>query len=688
MAEVERKFTAWLQQRQAHEPQWFMNAAFFRGQQGVTWSAIDNRLVSAPSINPNRTKRQINRLFAKVRARRAKFLKNRPTWVVVPATTDIKDKLDARATGKVLDYIWRRAHLDARYRDAVLWAETASRGYWWFHWNPDTIGRVLQDDPMGGPKKVQEAVVGDVEIEVGSPFEVLVGDPGAGSLSGQYEIIRVKERSLAYVRERFPEKGQFVAAESPGQTFSYETQISSLNTTSGVLGSSGGITTAEKNRDADGSESSVIVKEYFRRPSADLPKGKYCVVANNVLLKEEDELPFGFYDMDNPFPCVEFVDIPTVGQYWGTTVIEQLIDLQREYNGIRSMISTNIKLMGHPKVFVPKQAQIPEGAWTPDAGEIIEYNARPGMPEPKPWIPPNIIGDAWKMIDLLRSEFDDVSQIYPSAEGKAGGSSGFETNLLQEAADAVHAPDLRCHELAIEESAFKVRRIVKQGYQLPRLITVTSASYNPEMFEFGAAEVDEYADIIVQAGSALPMLKGARIQAALDLFAKGVLGDPADPQVRRRLLNNLELGGMDDIYEYNRVDEDMINIENAMAEDGSPLPQPRFFENHQEHWTGHINKLKSPSVLSWPPEARMELLKHSILHSKYINQAAAYQMSIEAGLEGLIPPPPPVALPVPGSDGQPGQGGPPQQAQAAPSPSNGLAEAPDQTPAAGTPFSS
>ena len=694
VGEIERKFGEWKQDRQIHEPQWYINVAMFRGNHEVRWSPLDNRLLSSSSVIPQRTRRHINRLFAKVRARRAKFLKNRPTWVVIPASSDIKDKLDARATGKVLDYLWRKLRLEVRFEEALIWAEGCSRGYWWLGWNAEAIGRVRmpQQDPTTGEatNEISEAVVGEVTVEAGSPFEVVVGDPGQSNLSRQDEMIRTKERTLDYIISAYPDRGHLVTAQGSGDTFQYEYQISTLSNTTGAFGGGGAADRMSHKRDEKGSPNSVVLMEYFHRPSSTYPKGKYCVIAGGVLLKEQDELPFGFWDLDNPFPCIEFVDVPVAGQYWGPTVLEQLIDIQREYNGIRSMISTHIKLMGHPKIFVAKQHQLSEGAWTPDAGEIIEYNARPGIKEPFPWIPPIIVGVAWIMIELLQNEYDDVSQIYPASEGKSAGTeSGFHANLLQEASDLVHGPDVRAHELAIEEAAVKIRRIIKAGYTIPRLITITSSSYQPEVMEFSADDVDDYADIVVQAGSALPMLKGARIQAALDLYAKGVLGDPADPEVRRRLLNVLDMGGMEDIYEYARIDEDMINIENAQAEDGVTVPQPRFFEDHLKHWTGHINKLKSPAIMHWPSEARMELLAHSILHAKYINHAAAYQMSIEADLEGLIPPP--IVMGLPGAPGgMPGDPNAQQQAQppqpgGQTSPDTGFNEAPDLTPAAGTP---
>lgn len=677
VSEVERKFSAWRRDRHYQEPQWFVNAAFFRGNHNVHWSAIDNRLITMPVVHPGRAKKQINRIFAKVRARRAKFLKNRATWIIVPARSDLKARQDARATGKVLDYIWRKLHMEKKYTKALEWSETCAKGYWWFNWDAEQIGRVTTTDPATGQKTISEAIVGEVVVEVGSPFEVLVGDPGASTLAEQEEMIRVRERPISYVRDRWPDRGDLVSAESSGDTFQYENRIANLNPSAGLFGSPVA-SISERSHDSTGEMKTVVVKEYFARPNGDYPKGRYRVCAGGVLLHAVDELPFGFYDMENPFPCVEFADVGHAGQYWGTTVLEQLIELQREYNGVRSMISTQIKLMAHPKVFVAKQHQIPEGAWTPDAGEIIEYNARPNVPPPTPWIPPNIAADAWHVIDLIRSEFDDITQIFPSGEGKTGAAqSGFQTNLLQEASDAVHAPDIRSHELAIEEAAYKIRRIVKQGYDIPRLITVTSSSYDPEVFEFSSAEVDEYADIIVQAGSALPMLKGAKIQSVLDLYAKGILGNPQEASVRKKVLNVLDLGGMDDIYESARLDDDMINIENSQCEDGQvPLAEPRFYEDHTAHYQGHINQLKSPSVMNWPSQNRMALLSHAILHAAYINQAAAFQMAAEAGMPGLVPPPQPQAMP--GAQGPPGM--PPGGAPPGAPPPAGPPEGPTTAP--------
>ena len=46
--------------------------------------------------------------------------------------------------------------LEAKYREARIWAEKAGRAYWWFYWDPDLLGRVMMDDPTapGGPERL------------------------------------------------------------------------------------------------------------------------------------------------------------------------------------------------------------------------------------------------------------------------------------------------------------------------------------------------------------------------------------------------------------------------------------------------------------------------------------------------------------------------------------------------------
>lgn len=685
IAEVNKKFDQWRQDRRIHEAQWFINAAFLRGNQYVEWDAYRQTLTTTPAPS-HRQRLKINRVLPKFRARLAKFLKTRPQPVVIPASTDREDRLNARATQKVLDYLWRKLRLETKYRDALVWSGTAGKGFWWFYWDGQKTARVQQQTEFG--PQTTEAMLGDVAIEVGTPFEMLVADQSCSRLEEQPAIMRARRRAVDEVQTRYPKLKKFIKADSTAQElFHYERQIGQLNS----KGSGGaGFSDSAKNEDEKSQSTHVVVKELFERPCGAYPKGRYTVVAGDILLRTEEALPYEF-DAEHPYPVVEFADVQLAGQFWPTTLVEQLIFLQREYNLIRSKIAEQLRLMAFPKLLAAKQHQIPPGAWTSEPGEFVEYIALPNIPPPMPWHPPNIAGDAWKTLELIKSEFEDLTHIYASVEGQVGGSqSGFQTNLLQEAADSVHAPDIRGHEIAIEQAALKMRTLMKLGYTVPRLITIAGRNLEPEVIEFSADSIDENADIVVQAGSAMPMLKAQKIQSVLELWKAGVLGPADDPEVRRRALGLLEMGEFEAMMEQERTDEDQARLENAEILKGNPIAPPQFYENHDIHYQGHTLQLKSAEMRHQPDQVKLALVAHVIQHMEFINPMGAFQLAQQYGLDGLIPPPPPPPMlgpggpppggpapPPPGPHQGPGGGPPPPnsqipQAAAAPPPPSQL----------------
>lgn len=664
-AETREKRLRWRTERQVHEQEWFINAAMFRGNQYVEWDDRFQRL-QVPKAPPHRVRLKINRLQAKIRARLSKFLKNRPRPIVVPATNEYQDYLNAKATQRVLDYLWRKLRLEHKYKDALLWAMVAGKGFWWFHWDPTSIARVVSKNEAGIPVYSDEPL-GDPQIEVGSPFEVLVADPGIPDIADQPEIMRIKLRKLEDMRARYPELAdKFQASEGEESFFTYERQIAGLNPYSFSSG-------AKENR-----QDLVLVTEHFIAPCAKYERGQYRVLVGDVTAKVEDSLPYGFADLPNPFPVVEFFDVKVPGQYWCPTVCAQLIDLQREYNLMRSKLAENLRLMAHPKIIVAKQHQLPKSSWTSEAGEIIEYVAIPNLPPPAPWVPPNVAADLWRNVELLQKEFDDVTQIFPASEGRVGtATSGFQTNLLQEATDSVHAPDIRQAEISIEEASLKLRRMAKLGYDVPRLISAAGRDYAPEIFEFVSDQIDEMADVIVEVGSALPTLKAAKQDAVMNLFKVGMFGDPADPQVRGKAMSLLELGSLEEGFDFQKTDENQSRMENKTIGEGSPIDIPHFWENHQVHYDVHTHMLKSPESKGWRPEQTRALIAHTILHARFINPQSAMQVAMEEGIQEVIPaiqamlPPPMPQMP-----GGPPQGGPPPGGPAPPPP--GPPPPPDQ----------
>ena len=650
VSSTNEKFELYRSDKRAHEVIWFITSAFTRGLQYVIWNDYLQKL-EQKDAPPHRIRLTINRMLPKYKARQAKFLKNRFDPQVVAASTDPEDQMNAKATKQALDYILRKEHFERKYREALNWSNICGKAFMWFYWDENKPARIK--DPQTG-QAVQD-IMGDVAIEVSSPFEVLVADQSISYIGKQPEIMRVRQVSLDDIYARYPNlKGQIQPEEATPEIFQYQRQMSTVTT----KGTGMGLGNASSNDNAKKGET-ALVKEHFTAPCGKYPKGRYVVVIGTTLAKYVPELPYEFaYTQNNPYPCVEFPDNDLAGQFWPPTLLEQLIGVQKEYNLLRSKLAEQSRMMAHPKVMVPAQSQFPENAWTSEAGEVIRYLSAPGLPAPQVINFPNIAQDIWNALKLIKEEFDDITNLYPASQGAVGqASSGFQTNLLQEAADSIHAPDIRLHELAMEEACYKIRKLMQLGYDVPRLMSITSKNLLPNVIEFSQENIDESAEIVVWTGSALSNSPAVRTQQVLELWGSGLLSGNGDPERIRQTLKLINVNGIGELQETTARDEEAARLENEAVKNGNPLNRPMPWENHQIHWETHADFLKSPESKLLDPQLYSSLVEHLIFTERYINPNQAITTAMELGRQDLIPELQPPAPPQPP---QPPQPGPPQ----------------------------
>lgn len=627
-ATVEQAYEFGKRTRLPYERMWYTMHAAIRSNQYLVWSDGEERLV-APIKVPNRIRLTINRMQSLWKARLSKFVKNRPIAIVVPSTLDVQDKLDARLTTKAIEYQWRMGHLEKLYAQTAAMAGIYGRAYWFYHWNPDKLARVKVK--VGDEEFVDVAPVGDIEVELVSPFQVFVGDPSISELALQPWILRVRNVGMDAVRRRWPH-AKDIASESTAlnEALNYQYRIGALNPTTA------GASVTESGQEAVGNDSAILY-EYYEHPSPTYPKGRYIARVKGMTLEVTESLPFGFSDLYNPYPATDFPDQVFPGQFYIPAVLETVLPLQREYNLFRSKIAEQVRLQAHPKIMVATQHRLAPNVWTPDAGEIVEYVGVPGLDKPFIVPPPQISADVWHGVELMQKEMSDVTNIHPESMGQiAGSTSGFQTNLAQEASDAVHAPDIRQHELAVEEVGLKLRRLMKRGYSLERMMSIAGHQMQPEVFQFSTENIDDQAEIRVETGSALPTLKAAKIQMISELWKAGLLGSPQNPEDVRQVRILLEMGTIEEQFDYDRQDEEAARLENAAFERGKETHKPEFFENHAIHYRQHTTALKAPSSQGWPQDRRIALIRHTIEHAKYLNPQTALAIANEYGLTDLV----------------------------------------------------
>jgi len=648
VAETNSKYARWRNDRRPLESTWFYNAALIRGLSNTKWNPVMNVLESKKTP-AHRSRESINIILPKVKAKLSKFLKSRAIPVVNSASTDHEDILNAKATTRMLEYQWDRLMLEEKYEEALLWSMQTGKCFWWMYWNETALGQIKEPAGVIGKETIHDVPLGDVGVELGTAFEVLVADPGVTRIQNQPEIMRVKVRPTKDTEKSFglPE-GSLKAEVKESELFQYQRQIASLGAkqVTGMF--------AEHSNGND-TPTHSIVKELFSAPCAAYPKGRYIVVVGDKWVNKPQgqvdemgqetapeyphaELPYGLSNTASPYPVVEFADTLTAGQFWPTTMVEQLSGIQRLYSRMRNQMDEHSKLQLHPWIFIPKQAQVHPDAFGSEAGQKIPINWQPGMPHPQQWIvrPEPLSGDAYRMLDILRNEADLLSNLSPASLGQVGSTSGFETNLLQEAADSVHSPDIRRNELSLRDAAYKIRRLVKMGYDIPRLITITGRDGAPEVFEFSNEQVDEHANIHIDTGSALPQQKHAKIEAILKLDERGLFGPAGDPARNRKVLKALDMGSSQEDVDLLGVDEDHARLENLAFTRGEQVEDPQPWENADLEYEIHTSLLKSPEIKSWTPEMRTALVRHVILHVAWKNPQSALQLAANFGMQDVV----------------------------------------------------
>lgn len=571
----------------------YINLAYFIGQQ---WIAVDpnNKQLYVPPKKSNEVRYIANKIQPIVRTEFSKLIKNKPICNVVPFSSNDDDIQSAHLGEKVcqaLDF-----QMDLSEADKELIMNSLCFGISWVKpfWNP-SLGVDL-----GG---VHE---GDTDKDIVSPFE-LVWDNSAKKWSEVKWCCHLKTRTTDYVEEVYKKK---VAPEKGISTSNiFDTKLQNLNNIGGIQYKE------EKN--------SVVVKEYWEKPTSKYPKGRRITVANGVLLLYLEDIGFGEQDKtERILPFFPFIHIIIPGRVAGQSIIENLIPIQRERNKSRSQIIKNKDLIGSPPWVAEEGSLINdiEG----EAGEIIYYDADAKIP-PHMEQPPSMSADVYKNIDQCDEELFFISGQGETSHGSLPNGqklSGVGLSILQEQDDTKLSPTTQNFERCKAQYMSYILKIVKFKYDIERTIKFVGTANQLEAVTFKGSDLTS-TDVRVVAGSALPQSKAAKQDFVFSLIDKGILNAQNDQQ---KILNLLELGTTDSLYDDYSIDYNHALGEVDKWKKGDISPIVRDFYNHDVHIKVHDKFRKSDEYEQLPPEYQQYIDMHVQQHKDFIQQSIAAMM--------------------------------------------------------------
>lgn len=646
-----RKLVSWVkseyekakQARKQEELDWYLQLAFYNGNQYHEWSKVNNNQVLQEPPNPQGSPRiTINRIEPIIRTEIAKTSSGRPTATVVPASNDDEDLMAAQAAEQVWQAMYDKGNFQTDIiQKSEFWRATCGNAFIKTYWDGSKkeVSPKIEQNPFTGERSVTQEVtaVGDVAHEVVSPFHLFVPDLAEENIEAQPYIFNVYTKSEQWVRSNF---GAVLPSDfTPAKVSATEIMDAALFDVKGG-------NTAKPD--------SVLVIEAWIKPNSCpmLPKGGLVTIVDSEIVQLADN---GIPYVHKTYPFAHTYSIPT-GRFYRRSVIKNLIPIQRELNRTRSQIIQAKNLMAKPQMFYAEGSTDPKKI-SSRAGIYIPVRPGFSFPQPVPIQPlPNYV---LQEVERIQADFEDISGQHQVSRGQSGGvTAATAINYLQERDDAYLTTVFSSIEAAVEKVAKQSISLFIQYVQSPRLIKTVGLDGAFDASVLAGADIATGNDIRIESGSALPTSKSAR-QALITEWMKMQFISPQDG------LRILDMGMLKSFYNLMKIDENHAQRENLMMKrltdqdiqqfqqqweqgaaagepdkvvpgqvdaEGQPIPlavpaviQVHDYDNHAVHIEMHNRFRKSQAFDTLPDAVRAEFQKHISMHEAALQQKMMQQ---------------------------------------------------------------
>lgn len=602
--------------RQRYEPQWYLNLAFYLGDQWVFWN---RGRIDKPVVPKHRILLVENRIMPVVLTRLARKTKQRPVWTCVPNSPSDVDIDGAELAQNVIESKWREYFMEDKLFTALGWADICSAGFWKTTWDStigdkltvvidengepvqDQMGRLMRADQVPPQllqgKQTKTIFQGDVVVETRSPFELLP-DPMAESLEECEWIIEEVIQSEDWVKSHY------------GVDLTGDTEVSAGPADSRYFPSwQMGASTSYKG---------VKIRELWVKSCPSYENGKHVVWAKDKILLDED----------NSYKCLPYImfkGVPVPGRFWPSSVVEQLREPQIELNKIKSQIRENAQRIGSPALLKDRFSNT---KYTGVPGEEISYDATSPNSVPRYLEPPNMPPYVIQEIDRIEDAIQELSGQHEvtGASVPAGVTAASAINLLQEADDTRLGPTISEMETQLGYAGRQVLELVAQYYAEERMLKMVSPDSNYDFVSFKGEMLHGNTAVEVQAGSAFPQSKAAKqaaIQQYLTMFLQN--GQQIPDRTMRRLVRDYQAGALEAFVEDVSHDTSQVNREHRLMYQGQPLPI-NSFDNDDFHLAEHSDTMKSNRFFRLDPRMQAIWYAHVQLHQQRVDAKMQQQL--------------------------------------------------------------
>ena len=533
---------------------WATSLAFFCGEQWRSWDDRQRRLVQPTRIPSWRVLPVYNQLPGVVDMAAAKLSRARQLpRARADEANDPEDLRRAQLGTQALRGWWHHEDLELLEHEANVGRIILGCSFFHLYWDPNRLVKVPVPDLATGRMRAELAPVGQVCVEVLTPFDVFP-EPGESWRDISWCIV-ARKRPLHWFRSVFGEAGARIEAEA-GEA---------ENVYSGLIpGSDGGGAPPP----GDGM---ATLKTYYEKPCRAYPQGRTVMVAGEQVLFQKDALPLPFRGMKNPLPVkmLGYRHVPK--RLWPKGLIEECVSPQRELNRGLGNLSEWLRLHRGPKWLVPKGAKVDAKAITSAPDEVIEYSEGGGGP-PQP-IPPASM-PAWlaQYPATQREEMRHLAGQHEVSEGQvpSGVSAASAIQLLQQSENTRLSSPALLGKAGLEDLSAHALAVMAERYREPRLVTNPLRAGQQETAVLQGMDLGPL-EVIVELSEGVEDNDAIRQQQLFDWLRAGLLEMVTSPlgPIMLQMLRDIGQGWIADI-----IERELPRIQAQQAQQKAAMPQP------------------------------------------------------------------------------------------------------------------
>jgi hypothetical protein len=629
-------------ERKPWELQWRLNMDFVDGKQYMEINQVLEDVAELPRLFWWQEREVFNHTGPVLETRVARLRRMAPKLVARPATGEREDLAGARVSTRLMDFIDRERMTPEAKQNLYALVETCGTAFLRNIWNYN-IGRVvgyqqmqveeeapdqIETYPEQYPRKEEGlktagAIIaqtlrqriepspktvmvergdigaralsivpvydGDIDPEVISPFEIYPDSPWHPTMDDVRSLLHSRAYHVDEIYEDFGVRVE-PSKDAPG------VGILGMENDAQAYGGLGyGV--GGFHRKVYQRRDYALVHNFWVLPSVVYPNGQLVVVVGNKVVERMDKLPYNVGPDNRPgLPFTRFVSIQRPICFWGRTVIDRIVPIQRSYNAIR-----NRKREYMTRVAIG-QLLAEEGSLV-DALDVEENGGAPGAiiyyKKGTMRVPEFLTPQVWPTAlenedDTLLNEIailSGVSETTSRSQAPSGVKSGVALSILVEQDDTRLSITAANFEAGWVNAGKQWLRLCKQFVDMPRLLKTVGRDRSVDVAEWDGSDIRSD-DVVVQTTAMMSDSPAQRRQFIYELFNMKMFHDPVSGLLtragRNKVFELLEFGDWETGNDLDDLHASRAEKENRLVVMQQQVMMPNMWDDDFIHLENHI----------------------------------------------------------------------------------------------------